>query len=258
MENLEKRDKLVEIFIDTRDKSKRLFSYEIESSLLATKIYEKDVKINLPLIVKPNQNIVVTNSGSVETARNNQNGKIAILNFASAFRPGGGVENGAIAQEETLCRCSFLYEILSSEKCVKNYYSKNKNERKLYGSDRIIYSPDVVFLKSDKDEFPTNIKPFKADVITCAAPNLRNKDYDKKELEKILYFRYKNIFKLAYLNKVDNLILGAIGCGVFKNPAHIVAKVMLDLCNKFNCFKNIIFPIYKSQELFDIFKEVLG
>lgn len=41
--------------------------------------------------------------------------KIAVLNMASFLRPGGGVINGAIAQEESLCLRSTLYTALDEK-----------------------------------------------------------------------------------------------------------------------------------------------
>ncbi|MDO5134105.1 MAG: TIGR02452 family protein, partial [Eubacteriales bacterium] len=49
-------------------------------------------------------------------------GRVAVLNFANAYSPGGGVTRGAMAQEECLCRSSNLYEGLTLPYLLKNYY----------------------------------------------------------------------------------------------------------------------------------------
>ena len=56
------------------------------------------------------------------------NNKVAVLNFASATNPGGGVKRGSSAQEEGLCRQSTLYPAISQEKCMKRFYDENKTE----------------------------------------------------------------------------------------------------------------------------------
>jgi uncharacterized protein (TIGR02452 family) len=43
-------------------------------------------------------------------------GKITVLNFASAKKAGGGFLNGAMAQEESLCYSSNLYTSLAKNK----------------------------------------------------------------------------------------------------------------------------------------------
>lgn len=252
--NSSNREELAYFFEQVRERSKRDFSQEILNSVKNTIIYEKEISF-VPCELKKNK-IIITEGSSVDTASFYSGKRIVILNFASAYRPGGGVTTGATAQEESLCRCSTLYEILSSEKCIKNYYKKNRKENLKFGSDRIIYSPDIIFFYTDKFNIPREISSFKADVITCAAPNLRNIEYNSEELKNILLKRYDSIFRSAYLNGSKVLILGAIGCGVFKNPAKIVAQVMKELCNKYPFFDEVIFPIYKSTETYEIFKSI--
>ena len=46
--------------------------------------------------------VVVAQSKTFDAARKYTNGKTAVLNFASATTPGGGVTKGATAQEECL------------------------------------------------------------------------------------------------------------------------------------------------------------
>ena len=69
--------------------------------------------------------------------------KTAVLNFANAYQPGGGVKNGEPAQEEALCRCSNLYEALTIPYIIRHYYKWNQKNTGDMGSDRIIYTSDV-------------------------------------------------------------------------------------------------------------------
>lgn len=66
---------------------------------------------------------------------------------------------------------------------------------------------------------------FKVDVITCAAPYLGGSKYTNLTvLKRIFQNRITNIMEAALDNKVDTIILGAFGCGAFKNPAYVVAE----------------------------------
>ena len=51
--------------------------------------------------------------------------RVAVLNFANAYSPGGGVTVGARAQEECLCRSSNLYNALTLPYLRENYYKWN-------------------------------------------------------------------------------------------------------------------------------------
>jgi uncharacterized protein (TIGR02452 family) len=57
--------------------------------------------------------VVVSAKRTFEAASVYKDTKVAVLNFASASNPGGGVVRGANAQEECLCRCSDLYFCLN-------------------------------------------------------------------------------------------------------------------------------------------------
>ncbi len=153
--------------------------------------------------------------------------KTAVLNFANPENPGGGVLNGARAQEESLCRSSNLYEALIGNSVYVDYYLYHRELHNRYYSDRLIYSRGVTVFKDDSD-IPMLLPPnecFNVDVITCAAPYLAGEtQVNTDELKAIFKSRIKNIFEAAIDNGIRCIILGAFGCGAFKNPPEIVAS----------------------------------
>lgn len=71
--------------------------------------------------------ISVYSGTSFDIARNFlEYGKIAVLNFANPENPGGGVSNGAMAQEECLCRSSNLYSCINNENVFDQYYGYHR------------------------------------------------------------------------------------------------------------------------------------
>lgn len=53
--------------------------------------------------------------------------QVAVLNFANPHYAGGGVEHGAMAQEECLCRSSNLYPCLFAPCAQAEYYQFHRN-----------------------------------------------------------------------------------------------------------------------------------
>ena len=165
--------------------------------------------------------------------------KIAVLNFASATRPGGGVKNGSTAQEESLCRCSTLYPTLDRRWLWQKYYDVNRVAHDVKHTDACIYSPKIIICKTDTSlpQRVTENQFVTVDVISCAAPNLRNEpsnwhnpetgkpvNMDSQQLLEIHLSRAEHIFHVAAANNVEILILGAFGCGAFANDPVTVAQ----------------------------------
>lgn len=178
-------------------------------------------------------------------------GKTAVLNFANPVTPGGGAQNGAMAQEECLCRSSNLYVCLTSSPFL-DYYQYNRSLHNHFYSDRIIYTKGVTVFKTD-DEIPVLLPGqewFQVDVITCAAPYIAKRKYTNRTALKCLFkSRIKNIFEVAIENGVTTLILGAFGCGAFKNPPELVAAAFYETINENRYaeqFDRIVFAIKKS------------
>lgn len=177
--------------------------------------------------------------------------RIAVLNFASATSPGGGVLTGARAQEESLCRCSDLHACLCREPLLTEYYSYHRQLGSVLYTDTCIYTPGVTVLKSDEDR-PERLGPeewYQVDVITCAAPNLYH-DPDRlsfAEQEELHRERARRILGIAAARGAAVLVLGAFGCGAFKNIPEAVASAYRDVLQEFHGrFRHVEFAIFCS------------
>jgi len=212
----------------------------------------------------PEAKITVMHGSTIEAILSYRDGlKTAVLNFASAKNPGGGFMGGAIAQEESLARSSSLYA--SQIKDLTLYNFNKKNSTFLY-SDYMIYSPGVVFWMNDEGEFLES--PVLVDVITSPAPNKgamlqHGRKKEIAELEIVFKSRMDKVFALAKSKGVERLVLGAWGCGVFKNDYENVAAYFAQLvAEKYGCsFKEIVFAIYdrsKTKASLEIFRRVFN
>ncbi|MCO5997039.1 TIGR02452 family protein [Actinoallomurus rhizosphaericola] len=150
-------------------------------------------------------------------------GRIAVLNFASARNPGGGYLGGARAQEEDLCRHSLLYPCLLR---APEYYEAHRASRDLLYSDRVIWSPDVpVHRGNDGELLPA---PYPVSFLTCPAPNtgeaLRRDPAVADRIPAVLRARARRVLSVAAHHGARRLVLGAWGCGVFRNDPRQVAE----------------------------------
>lgn len=275
------KKELISVFNDTMDFVTTKFSGPTLRAQMSTRIisepedFRGEKYYDSPAIIKVTNRDTFTAAKEYANIINSANeGFVGVLNFASSTNPGGGVTKGSTAQEECLCRCSNLYLTLYQEKCIREYYNINKKYMSNLGSDAIIYSRNVYVFK-DKDYNMLPVKDrFYVDVLTCAAPNLRenprnqyNSDASEEkltltdeELYNIHVKRARNILNVAVKNEDDYLILGAFGCGAFRNNPEIVAKAYKDVLQDYMyCFKVIDFAIIdgKYSNNYEIFKRAL-
>lgn len=178
-------------------------------------------------------------------------GKTAVLNMASAKRKGGGVERGSMAQEECLFRCSNLFTIPDEFYPIQTY--------------QYIYTTDVSFIR---DGYYGIIDPIKADVITIPAINMNDSSYDLSKGQDRQDYECEyidNMFAMinsALIGGCDNIILGAWGCGVFKNDPEIISdlfKEVLEGGELSKQFKNVVFAVINDRNStgnnYQIFKD---
>ena len=222
--------------------------------------------------------MVVSKKRTYEAAKAYKGNHVAVHNFASATNPGGGVVNGAGAQEECLCRCSNLYFCLNTPDMWGMFYTPHRAAHDPIHNDDIIYTPDIVVFKTDTDrpELMERDDWYIVDVITCAAPNLREKPSNRynsgdgtravtpsnRELQVIHEKRLRRILDSAVMNHADTVILGAFGCGAFCNEPQVVATAAANVVRDYMyAFKNIEFAVYcrpSDDSNYRVFNSVLS
>jgi uncharacterized protein (TIGR02452 family) len=177
--------------------------------------------------------IAVTNRSTLSAAYflSAQYGNVTALNFASAKHPGGGFLAGARAQEESLARASGIYACL---KAKFEFYAHHRERQTSLYSDRVIYSPRVPVFR---DEAGTLLdQPWLCSFITAAAVNAgavrQNEPAHAADIEAVMRRRARKVLEVAAAKGADALILGAWGCGVFKNEPRVVAGIFRDLLRR--------------------------
>ncbi|MNU30819.1 hypothetical protein D3C71_193290 [compost metagenome] len=176
--------------------------------------------------------------------------RVLCLNFASAKNPGGGFLNGAIAQEESLAMSSALYH---SQLLVPEFYQLHRNMTSCIYTDSIIYSPAVPVFRNDHG----SLIPYSScDFITSAAVNAgvvtEREPQSVGDIEELMKKRMDKLLALCYHKGQDTLLLGAWGCGVFRNDPVMIARLFLQLLTgKYkNVFKRVVFAVYSRNPRF--------
>jgi uncharacterized protein (TIGR02452 family) len=198
--------------------------------------------------------IEVTAEKSLQAARRVRGeeggGTVGVLNFASANKPGGGYLTGARAQEEDLCRCSSLYRCLLQ---ASSYYATHRARHDPFYSHRVICSPDVPVFRDE--QYRLTPAPFPVTFLTSPAPNAGEISRDAPQrlprVSAVLTARVAMILAVASHHQVDDLVLGAWGCGVFRNePGDVAAafRTHLTTDGRFaRQFRRIVFAVYDPR-----------
>lgn len=237
---------LIEVYQDTLDYSKYLLNSITSKHNFSESLTKNDTEL---LIFNETNNIQVVNSDSVSALTEwCKIGKTAVLNMASHKRPGGGVINGARAQEECLFRCSNLGHVISTD-----FYPLQDNE--------LLWTKDAIFFKDVNYAY---MKDVSVDVITIAAPNLNGlgRFHKMTNYEELTKDKIRLMLSMAIKNNIDNIILGAWGCGVFGNKPDKMAKMFKDVLDEGYKFNNVIFAIINDHNSvgnnYNEFKKVIG
>lgn len=228
----------------TKEMSKK-YKSEIALSIENTKFYDRQPDLetsgNLP-------KIEIVDLDSVSAIHKYSSENMAVLNFASYKFPGGGFMRGSSAQEEALCQHSYLYNVISDFDKTVYEWNRNNLNKGMY-LNRGLYSPDIIF--DDKT---------KCSVITVPAPNksvmLKYGNFTEEENAKALLHRVKLVIDIAEENNVKTLILGAFGCGVFKQDPVEVATLFKKVLRG-SSFEKVVFAIPRGAN-YNAFKEIFN
>ncbi|MCZ8523153.1 MULTISPECIES: TIGR02452 family protein [Paenibacillus] len=170
----------------------------------------------------------------------------ACLNFASAKNPGGGFLGGSQAQEESLARASGLYPCIVQ---MGEMYEYNRGRRTALYSDYMIYSPGVPVFRDDEDRLLPEW--YLAAFITAPAVNagvVREREPEAEaQIGPVMRSRIRRILYAALLHGHRTVVLGAYGCGVFRNRPDEVAvwfRQVLEEEAFADAFSRIVFAVY--------------
>lgn len=195
----------------------------VEAARQATTLHGPD-PVPVPPFEPAPTRFEVTGESSLAAARRLTGpDPVAVLNFASARNPGGGYLNGAQAQEEALCRASALYTCLLR---APGFYDHHRAHRDPFYTDRVIHAPAVPVFRDDRGALLD--ASFTAGFLTSPAPNagvIRSKAPARMgEVPGVLVRRAGRVLETAAHHGYRRLVLGAWGCGVFRNDPAPVAE----------------------------------
>ena len=181
-----------------------------------------------------------------------------VLNMANRRTPGGGVLDGSGAQEENLFRRSNLFQSLYPFDAWHAARFKLEPRPEQYPMDRDAggaFTPVATVFRGPEDEgYPLLEEPYGVSVVSVAALNRPATDPRTGDLTPGMAAatldRMRTLFRLALANGNDSLVLGAWGCGAFRNPPAHMARLFrqtIESTEFANRFAVIVFAILEDH-----------
>lgn len=172
-----------------------------------------------------------------------------VLDLGSDEYFGGGYRGGARAQEEDLCRRSGLALAVDTELGLQsqNFYPL-RHQSPAAG----VYVPDVpVFRTGSERGYAYLDRPFNVAFGIIAAYEKPSLDSSTGELRlrlqeaRVTREKIRTVLEMAFQNGHQSLVLGALGCGAYRNPPGHVIEIFMDVIAKEypRCFEEIVFAV---------------
>jgi uncharacterized protein (TIGR02452 family) len=236
----------------------------VEAAVAGTHLHRPDDPLADPPVRRTvAARIEVTGESTLAAARRlvaQADGDVACLNFASAKRPGGGYRSGAQAQEESLARASALAVCLEA---VPEYYDQYRRRPDPVYTDGVICSPDVPVFRDDDGGLLA--EAYAVTFLTAAAPNagaLAARGW-RGDIRTVLERRARRVLGVAASHGHGRVVLGAWGCGVFRNDPSVVADVFAsllgeDFARSFDLVTFAVLDTSRSASTHDAFRRRLA
>lgn len=229
-----------------------------KKNIVESKFYEKEFNVVSSNTMVYNTNIMVENIDCLLASyRLQKEGyNVAVLNMASRRIPGGGVISGAGAQEENLFRRSNLFQSMYQYAPYARKYGLQPSVHQ-YPLDRDfggVYTKNAtVFRDTEANGYELLKEPFQMSFISVPGmnrPELTEDGMIAPHLVNPIKNKIRTIFRIGIENGHDALVLGALGCGAFRNPPKHIAKLFHEVIEEeefANRYKLLLFAIIEDH-----------
>jgi uncharacterized protein (TIGR02452 family) len=135
-----------------------------------------------------------------------------------------------------------LHECLTA---VPEFYHYHRSHDDLRYSDRIIYCPDVPVFRDSAGTLLA--KPYALSFLTAAAPNrgalIDRQPHLADTVPATIERRAERVLRVAAAHGHRRIVLGAWGCGVFRNAPPVVARAFRTALTRVPAFETVVFAI---------------
>ena len=233
-----------------------------DSILSSTRFYERELPQDFSVCGQYATRVEVVNGDCLAVARAlvEAGEDVCVLNLANRQNPGGGVLGGCGAQEEYLFRCSDYFRSLYQFADYASTYGLPVSAVHSYPMDRnyggVFSSGVTVFRDVEEKGYPLLELPWRVNMIAVAAINRPELEYVNEEprvahhLVSAVKNKMRTIFRIARENKQKVLVLGALGCGAFRNPPKHTAELFREVMQEpefCGVFSHIFFAIKEDH-----------
>lgn len=195
----------------------------------------------------------------------------AVLNMANAYGPGGAYVEGAVAQEENMFRRTDCHFAVSDDEIdlVSGRYRPAMTDL-INGVDGVVYldttrpricirRPEVSGADQDGYSWLPDNETFPFFELRAAARDYRDgHPFDEEDARRRIVAQLETLSH----HGIRHAVLGASGCGAFRNPSEAVARIYHEeLTRRLDAFDCVVFAIYDAgygPENFEPFSKTLG